>query len=155
MLRRLRRDRSGAALVEFALCSVVFMMMTFGLIEGCFALYSYNFVSDAARWGARYAVVRGANCSIMPDCGITSAQMQTALRANVFPGINSNNLTASVTWYSASTSQPTTWTVCGTQCNSPGNAVNVHVSYSFPLGIPFWRGRTLGLSSTSQMVISN
>ncbi len=154
-LSRVRRDSSGSSLVEFALCSVLLIMITFGLIQSCLGLYAYNFISDAARSAARYAVVRGSSCSGMPDCGITSAQVQTYVRGIVFPGINASNLTASATWYSASASQPTTWTVCAGQCNAPGNAVQVQVTYSFPMDIPFWKKRNLSLSSTSQMVISN
>ncbi|MGA8087730.1 MAG: TadE/TadG family type IV pilus assembly protein [Terracidiphilus sp.] len=149
------RDSTGSSLVEFALCSVVFIMITFGLIQCCFGLYAYNFISDAARSASRYAVVRGSSCSGIPDCGITSAQVQTYVRANTFPGINANNLTASATWYSASSSEPTTWTACGSQCNAPGNAVQVQVTYAFPLNIPFWKKQNLSLTSTSQMVISN
>lgn len=154
-LSHVRRDSSGSTLVEFALCSVVFIMITFGLIQSCLGLYAFNFISDAARSASRYAVVRGSSCSGMSDCGITSAQLQTYVRSIVFPGINANNLTASAVWYSASASQPTTWTVCANQCNAPGNAVQVQVTYSFPLNIPFWKNRALSLSSTSQMVISN
>lgn len=145
----------GSALVEFALSSVVVMMSMFGLIQCCLALYSYNFVSDASRSATRYAVVRGSNCSGMPDCGITAAQLQTWVQQNAYPGINPSKLTASVTWFSASATQPTTWTVCGSQCNAPGNAIKVQVTYAFPLNIPFWKNSNINLTSTSQMVISN
>ncbi len=152
---RVCRDSTGSALVEFALSSVVFIMMTFGLIQCCLGLYTYNFVSDAARFATRYAAVRGSSCSGMPDCGITAAQLQAYVLADVFPGINKNNLSSSVTWYSASASPPTTWTACANQCNAPGNAVQVQVTYTFPLSVPFWRSQSLSLTSTSRLVISN
>jgi uncharacterized membrane protein len=60
------------------------------------------------------------------------------------------------TWLAAGTDSTgnTSWTVCGTRCNAPGNQVQVRVSYAFPLTIPFWRAVTLNLSSKSSMVIS-
>ncbi|MBS1802617.1 MAG: pilus assembly protein [Acidobacteria bacterium] len=152
---RALRGEEGSALVEFALSSIVVIMMMFGLIQCCFALYSYNFVSDASRSASRYAMVRGANCSGMPDCQITQAQLQTWVRQNAYPGINSSNLTATVTWLSVSSTQPATWTACGSQCNAPNNAVKVQITYAFPFAIPFWRSTSLSLSSTSQMVIAN
>ena len=152
---RVCRDNSGSALVEFALSSVVMVMVLFGIIECCFAFYANNYVSDAARTATRYAMVRGSSCTGMTDCGITSAQLQTYLRSIPYPGITPGNVTATTTWLSASTSLPTTWTACASQCNAPGNAVEVQVTYTFPLSVPFWTKKTLNLSSTSQMVISN
>jgi hypothetical protein len=38
--------------------------------------------------------------------------------------------------------------------NNPGNPVQVTVTYTFPLGIPFMPSRALTMSSTSQMIIS-
>jgi Flp pilus assembly protein TadG len=148
-------DESGTSLVEFAICASVLLALVFGIIELSLALYSYNYVSDAARVATRYAVVRGSACSGMPDCGITADQLQTYVQGIAYPGIKAANLAVSTTWLSASSSQPTTWTACANQCNAPGNAVEIEVTYSFPLFLPFWKSTSLSLSSTSQMVISN
>lgn len=148
-------DDAGATIVEFAVASSALFMLLFGIIQACLALYTYNYVSDAARVCTRYASVRGSSCSGMPDCNATGAQIQTYLRSIPYPGINSSDLNASAAWYSASATQPTTWTACGTQCNAPGNAVAVQVTYAFPLHIPFWANATVDLSSTSQTVIYN
>lgn len=152
-LRRLRRDCEGSSLIEFGLCSLVLMVMTFGLIEACFAIYSYNFVSEAAREAARYASVRGSHCSGMSDCGITQSGLQNWVRGTAFPGINANNLTATVTWYRASTTSPVTWTICA--CNAPGDKIQVKLTYTFPLSIPYLPSRILSMQSTSQMMIYN
>lgn len=153
-LSKIHRDGSGSSLVEFALCSTVLAMFWFGLMQCCLALYAYNCVSDAARSGTRYAAVRGSSCSGMPDCGITATQIQSHVRGNVYPGLISNNLNATATWWLASTSHPTTWTQCASMCNDPGDAVQLQVTYSFPLNIPFWKNQTLNLTSTSQVVIA-
>lgn len=146
---------TGATIVEFAVASSALFMLLFGIIQACLALYTYNYVSDAARVGTRYASVRGSSCSGMPDCNATGDQIQTYLRSIPYPGINSSDLNASAAWYSASSTQPTTWTACAGQCNAPGNAVAVQVTYAFPLHIPFWANATVDLSSTSQTVIYN
>jgi Flp pilus assembly protein TadG len=148
-------EDDGTATVEFAITASILLMLMFGIIELCFAFYAYNYVSDAARQATRYAVVRGSSCTGMPDCGITAAELQTYVRGIAYPGINPANLTASTTWLSVSSSLPTTWTACAYQCNAPGNAVEIDVTYAFPLFIPFWKSRSLSLSSTSQMVISD
>lgn len=154
----------GAALVEMAVACAVFLMMLFGLIEMCLALYTYNFVSDAARVATRYAVVRGAtSCTDatvlnnFPDCNLsTSAPLQNLVRNLNYPGMNPNNLTLTATWLSPTldSSLHTTWGPCTGVCNNAGDAVNVVVTYQFPLNIPFWQNATLNVGSSSQMVIN-
>ena len=136
------RDEEGAALVEFALGSIVVFMSMFGLFALCGALYSYVFVADAARQASRYAIVRGSACVGFANCSITSAQINTYVQQMNYPGINAANLAASASWPS------------GTK--GPGDTVQVTVTYNLPLSIPFWSKSwsTLHLSSTSQMTIS-
>jgi Flp pilus assembly protein TadG len=143
-MRQLRCEE-GATLVEFALSSAVLFMSLFGIIGFCGALYSYNFVSDAAHEATRYALVRGSACSGFTDCNITSAQLQTYVRNLGYPAIIPSNLTAAATWSGANTPS-----------NAPGNTVSVTVTYTYPLNIPFWpqSGTILHLSSTSHMAIS-
>lgn len=135
------RDDEGAALVEFALSSVVLFMTMFGLMAVCTVLYSYVFVAEAAREASRYALVRGSACTGFSDCVITPAQVNTYVKGLSYPGINPGNLTATTTF---------------TPDNKPGSVVAVTVSYNTTLNIPFWpkSGKALQLSSTSQMVIS-
>lgn len=54
-------DRSGAAMVEFAIVAFVFVpVLLFGILEFGFAAWSKNMVASDAREGARYAVVHGS-----------------------------------------------------------------------------------------------
>lgn len=154
--RSLLRCESGAAIVEIALSSMMLLGMIIGTLEMCLALYTYNFVSEAAREGARYAMVRGSGCTSLDNCGATAAQIQTYVRG-LYGGSGSlQNMTVTTTWLSASAATPTTWTSCGaTQCNAPQNSVQVKVTYAFPLNLPFVSKSTLTMSSTSQMVIAN
>ena len=152
---RVFRCEEGSNIVEMALVSSVLLAVLFGIVELSLALYTYNYVSDAAREGTRYAIVRGSSCSILTNCGVTSAQIQTYVQNLGYPGMNAANTTVNTTWFSPSTTTPVTWTACGSTCNAPGDAVQVKVTYSFKLSIPFVPNSTLNLHSTSLMVIAN
>ncbi len=58
-----RRGERGAALVEFAISASVFFTLMFAVIEFGRALWVHNALADAARRGARYAVVNSAASS--------------------------------------------------------------------------------------------
>jgi Flp pilus assembly protein TadG len=148
------RDQ-GSNVIEMAVVSPIFLAMLFGIIELSLALYTYNYVSDAAREGSRYAIVRGSSCSVLTNCGVTAAQIQTYVQNLGYPGMKAANTTVTTAWFSPSTTTPVTWTECGSTCNAPGDAVQVKVTYSFHLGIPFVPKSTINLHSTSQMVIAN
>lgn len=164
--RSLRAQRlvgeEGASIVEMAIASAVIFSVLFGVIAFMLALYTYNFVADAAREGSRYAMVRGSrsctNASGLTNCNIQADTLQTWVQNLSYPGINKNNLNVTTNWLTgttAGTPPTTTWSTCGSgTCNIPGNIVQVTVSYAFPLNIPFWRNDTLSISSTSEMVIS-
>jgi Flp pilus assembly protein TadG len=149
------RNERGSSTVEFALSVTVLLTLVFGVLIMCLALYSYHFVAEAAREGARYAMVRGSSCTTYSGftsaCPVTSAQVQTYVRSLGFPGISSSKMTVTTTW-------PTTGSACTpstSPCNNPGNLVRVNASYQFFLSIPFVPTRTLTMTSTSQMVIAD
>jgi Flp pilus assembly protein TadG len=174
----IKAHEEGTTLVEWGLvCAFVLLPILFGIFQFAFALYSYSFVSDAARKATRYAVVRGVeSCAIataaFPDCNLSPTSsgnpLQTLVRNMGYPGLNPNNITVTTTWWSENVVNPGTgaystadWnTQCtstdlnGNVCNTPGDAVRVVVTYAFPFGIPFF-GKNLNLSSTSQMMISD
>jgi Flp pilus assembly protein TadG len=153
---RLRKAGSeyGAGLVEMALSIAVLMSLVLGIMELSLALYTFHFISEAARDGARYAIVRGSSCpAILPGCPAAGSgvDVQTYLRNQGFPTINPGSMTVTTTF-------PTTGSSCTPSaapiCDNPGNLVNVLVQYQFPLSIPFLPTRQLSMTSTSQMVIS-
>ncbi|MDX6613192.1 MAG: hypothetical protein QOD75_2378 [Blastocatellia bacterium] len=57
MLLRTNKGERGAALVEFAIGATVFLTAMFAVIEFGRALWVHNALTDAARRGARYAVL--------------------------------------------------------------------------------------------------
>jgi TadE-like protein len=61
---RLRSDR-GQAIIEFALVIILLMIMVLVVIEMVLLIYTYNVVADSAKEGVRYAIVHGANNTLM------------------------------------------------------------------------------------------
>ena len=160
------RGESGSALVEFALAASIIFALFFGIIQFGFALYTYQFVNEVARELTRYAIVRGSSCALsssMPNCGFTDSGSGSTLQAYgqtyTYPGIDVSQVTVTTTWYTPVHNSDTTlksWSACasGSGCNAPGDLVQVTVTYPFLLNIPFVPSTTLGVTSTSSMVIS-
>lgn len=148
---------TGSALIEAAVSVTVMLALLIGLFELGMACYEYHFISDAAREGARYAVVRGsASCTSeaehLSDCKATATQIQDYVAGLEYVSLAASDV--SVSWLQASATTPTTWSTCATVCNGPGNMVKVVVTHSFPLAVPFMPSKSLSLNSTSEMVIS-
>jgi Flp pilus assembly protein TadG len=161
----LLRDDTGNALVEMAASCVLLIIMFFGVFEFGLASYTYHYVSDAAREGARFAMVRGStSCINTPNlgtCNATATQISDYVTNLGYPGINATaNMTVTVSWLKATTTTggtntTTTWASCKGGCsNLPGNMVNVVVAYRFPLAIPFSSNRTINVTSTAAMVVA-
>jgi Flp pilus assembly protein TadG len=56
-MRKNRTGERGATMAEFAIIAAVFFMIIFGIIEFGRLFYTHNALTDAARRGARYAVM--------------------------------------------------------------------------------------------------
>src|SRR5919107_1608426 len=56
-----RNNERGTSMAEFAVVATFFFMLIFGVIEFGRLLYTHNALTDAARRGARYAVLRPLN----------------------------------------------------------------------------------------------
>jgi Flp pilus assembly protein TadG len=55
-----RKQERGSTLVEFAIGATVFLLVVFAVLEFGRALWVHNALADAARRGARYAVIHPA-----------------------------------------------------------------------------------------------
>lgn len=160
---RVRRE-DGSSIVEMAFAMMVLVGMMTGICEVSLGWYYAHFCSDGARQATRYAMVRGsASCTNTPNlttCDATAAQIKAYVQGLGYPGVVGTSVGVTTTWYSANTTSPSvgstvTWTVCGTECNEPGNMVKVVVTYPMTLPIPIAKSTyALHLSGTSQMVIS-
>jgi Flp pilus assembly protein TadG len=71
-----RRGRPAAALVETAAILIVFLLVLFGVFEYCRLVWVQNMVENAAREGARFAVVRTTDTNLIAD---TQAQVNARM----------------------------------------------------------------------------
>jgi Flp pilus assembly protein TadG len=143
-----RRPERGATLVEQALVLVLFLTVVFAIIDFGRALYTYHFVSNAAREATRWASVRGNACKA-PDCPANNAAVQTYVSNVPGLGLDATKLTATTTWVTPPNGVPG----CAGVPN-PGCVVKVEVDYSYNFFFPFLPTGPLLMKSTSQMVIS-
>jgi Flp pilus assembly protein TadG len=146
-VRALRRAEAGQTLVEAAFSISILLMLVVGIMQIMMALYCYNYVADAAREGARYAMVHGSSCT---GCIAKGTDVQTYVQNLGLPVINTSSLTVTTQW-------PDTGSICtpsSIPCNNPGNNVKVTVQYQYLPHIPFIRSSTWLMSSTSEITIA-
>lgn len=126
-------NEEGAALVETAIATSIVLMLLLGVFDFSLALYTYHYVSDAAREGSRWAMVRGSSacshesnldvCQAGDTTGATAADVSayvagcgasTSSGASLcgsssavglsYPGIDStDNMTVNTSWSCAGT----------------------------------------------------
>jgi Flp pilus assembly protein TadG len=159
--RRRESGERGSTLFEFAMVAVITLVLMFGMIDLARALYSYHFVTTAAREGARFASVRGALCSSSvapPPCPAQQIDVQNFVTAITPQGIDAGNVTA--TLLPGTNTMP----VCGSGPPFyPGCMFTVTVTYQFKWIFPAafyslapvnFQSGTIVMSSTSEMVQS-
>jgi Flp pilus assembly protein TadG len=134
------RDNQGQSLVEFALCTLLTLMMLLAVIEFGRLVLVYTTVCNAARIGVRYAMVHGS------DNVVTTAQIQTVVN---------NFLSAAAIDTSSATVTPSYpgYLSCGSGSKLPGCPVKVTVSYPYQTMLSYFP-ISVTLSSQSQGVIT-
>ena len=145
------RGQRGSGLPETALVLTVCLAMLFGIIDFGRAMYTYTFVGQLARQGARWGIVRGSQCTVLDHCNASKDDIQAYVR-----GLNegaTNPTSISVT--------QATWTSCppGTASgvHAPGCVLTVTVQYPFSFMLPYMPGgslATINMASSAQMVVS-
>ncbi|HLE82148.1 MAG TPA: TadE/TadG family type IV pilus assembly protein [Dehalococcoidia bacterium] len=135
MIARWKQDQSGQSMVEFALMFVSFMFVMAGIFDFSRALFYYNSLSEAARVGARYAIVHGENasspagpCSSGASCSCdnSAAANASAIRTAVLTrttGMSPGGVTTTCSWPDQN--------VSFTYLNSINKRVTVTVSYTY------------------------
>jgi Flp pilus assembly protein TadG len=155
-----RRDQRGSSLIEFAFCASLMLMTVFGIMNVSQAIYVDHFVVAAARQGVRYAIVRGSaftgsTCTSVTtvSCAATSANVVTYVKSLAPVGTSLARITVTPTW----SGKDASGAVCINAvrlANTFGCVVTVTVSYSYGLTFPFLPRKSMALSSTSAMTIS-
>jgi Flp pilus assembly protein TadG len=136
-----RHGERGSGLPEMAIVASVLLAMTFGIIDFGRAMYTYSFVAQLARAGARWAIVRGSGCTVLDSCNATSANVQTYVQSIAQGMTKASSVVATATWPSSA-------------CKSAGCPVIVTVTYPFAFVTGVLPGAAFNMSSSSQMVIS-
>jgi len=145
--RRRRRSTCGQATVEVAMVGLLFVITVIGMIDVGRAVWNYNTVAQAAREGARYAVVHGSRSSDPSGPGSSSftapdqdTKVTAIVRKNA-SGLDLDSLTVSAQWPDAT--------------NERDARVKVTASYAFEpafshlLGLP-----SITLTSSSIMKVA-
>ena len=130
---RLRNER-GAAIVEFAACSIVFFMFVFGTAEYGRMVFDYNIVSTAAREGARWASARGATSGHQAS----ASDVKSYVAGRSMGRLSSSDVT--VTWPD-------------TLGNEPGGRVVVQTQRNFQPIVGVLPAGLTTLRSTASMII--
>jgi Flp pilus assembly protein TadG len=129
----------GQGMVEFALSAIVFLMLMYTTIEMGLAVYSYNTISHAARECVRYAIVHSPTS---PNPATTSQIKSITVTYADLPA--PNQLTpgeVAVTW----PADPNLPSEQDAQCT---------ISLNYSLRIPFLPSKTLPLTATARMLVS-
>jgi Flp pilus assembly protein TadG len=147
VLKRLRRSESGAEVIEFALTLPLLLLLVLGMIEFGFLFQEYEVVTNAAREGARIAV--------LPTYSQTQAARVNNARARVNEYLNNAGLSSLLAGVTVGVPTSTVYAAPATGCVW---SVPVTVTYPHPVpflsGIMSYFGTTFGqitLRATSRM----
>jgi hypothetical protein len=151
-----KAGQCGSSLVEQSFIIVFLLTMMLGIIDCGRALYTYHYVSNAAREATRWASVRSSSCkpgAWLPGCPALPATLQTTFKSNMSTmGLDPSKITFATTY----TVPPG---VGATACPAPTNKVDcmVHVdvtyNYTFMFA-PFIAAPPIRMVSSSEMLIT-
>lgn len=127
-------------MVEMALICSVFLMLLLGTVEMARAMWSREVISAAAREGARYAIVHGANSANPSGPGQNDPKVEARVRRHCY-GLDTSAVTVTSSW------------PLGRNDNS--STVKVEVRYQFTSAAGALIGRRrMELSAASEMLIA-
>jgi Flp pilus assembly protein TadG len=138
--QRYRRRSRGQSLVEFAMILPIFMLVLSGILDFGFLLYSRMGVINAAREGARAAIM------VSDYSTIEEVAKGAAISAAAGGGLTVTDV--STTCYETVS---TTEKACSDV--TTGDSAAVTVNYVYRTFFPLAFGSTFNLSSTVEMVI--
>jgi Flp pilus assembly protein TadG len=125
-----RRSRKAASAVEMAIISPIVLLFILAAMDFARVMWAYGTVSEAARAGARYAMVHGSMAATQAGPAADDANVNTVVTNNAY-ALDTTKLTVHSTWGESSN-----------QANCP---VTVTVTYPCQLFI----GGLCGLSSVT------
>ncbi|MGB6690355.1 MAG: TadE/TadG family type IV pilus assembly protein [Terracidiphilus sp.] len=142
MVAAMVRDDEGQSLVEFAISSTVLLTFIFCMAEATLAYYSYDMISESAREGTRYAMVRGSSCTTSGNssCEVTASQVNSYVADLGWPNLGGGTVTVNTT-YPDGNENPQT------------SRVKVSIQYVFPINLPFVPSHSITMNASSEAYI--
>jgi TadE-like protein len=147
-----RRSR-GQALVEFAFVAPIFFLLLFAIIDFGRYVYYVQILNNAAREGARYAIVHGSR-SFTPT-GPPSADPTGIAVANVVRNYAIGVIGSGPTFNIVSTWNKAAGPLDGTGTNEREQRVSVTITYDFHSLIPVVPIPPITINGESTLVINN
>jgi hypothetical protein len=161
------RDRNhrdvGQALVEFALVAPLFFLVLFSIIEFGRYVYNVQILNNAAREGARYAIVHGSTSSCpsgpMPGgqvnfCDPSAQNVKDVVIKDAVGVVAGSSLVDVQVIYGCQAADP-----CGppyeSRDNARDNRVTVLVSYDFNSLVPMVPLPPIHITGASTLVINH
>jgi Flp pilus assembly protein TadG len=135
-VRHIAKSEAGQAIVEFALVAPLLLMLVIGMFEFGRAWNVYQVITEAARAGARAAVV--ADASVTQD-SVVATISHTLRRA----GLNTQNANVSLTGWRAGTGTPA--------------SVSIQFAYQFLFLRPFmgWTSEDAAITLSTAFTMRN
>lgn len=149
--RRALCRRRGAAMFETAVVLSVFLMLVLGFLDLGVATFRYHLVSQAARHGARQAIVHGSMApaamgtwgptAVAASANATGVPLVDAVKPYLI-GFDLSQTQVNATWLDGS--------------NDPGLRVQVVITTSYRPVVPFVLGTTpMNLRGASTLTIAH
>jgi Flp pilus assembly protein TadG len=88
----MRKKEKGQTLVEFALASLIFFTLLFGIIEFGRALWTWNTIVQQTRAGARFAIVEVPDANDTPTKNFVVYQNSAGAGDPILPGLTTSNV---------------------------------------------------------------
>lgn len=151
-----RVRETGSVMVEFAVSVVLLLVMVFGVVDFGRALYTYHFLSNAAREATRWASVNGATCGSDGSCPsgpASQSTLNTYVQNSVPLGVDRSKVTVQacgVEGLGKCSASPATCVL-----DEPGCDVQVQLSYTFNFLVPLVHNGSIAMSSSSESIISH
>ncbi|MGB8964629.1 MAG: TadE/TadG family type IV pilus assembly protein [Candidatus Cybelea sp.] len=141
-------------LPETVFSIAVALAVIFGIMDLGRAMYTYASVTELAREGSRWSIVRGSQSCVnsanqLDNCNVLrSAPVQSYVQSLSKGAMVASEISVTARWPSCTATGP------AGAINAPGCTVAISVKYPFQFLLPFLPQATLSMSGTSTMVIS-
>ena len=112
------RDQKGATTLEFAIVSILFILLVFGIIDFGLLFYNQQVITNAAREGARYGIVARPE-----DYKITEGAVETRVQSFALSHLVYHGTGDFVSDASFKSGLP--------YCGKFKDELNVHVTYAY------------------------